>query len=400
MITNLKSRFVPIPKHPFDLDSQRKTSQAVNALRNLGIFIGKEAKIHQSDANTLIEIPPATVADPTFYPFKIYKPDFSTLSSTGWTFDALGNPVSIAINSTIPTNLPTTINPTTDGWRIWAIRTGRVSARGSFFVSYDLQFWVPGISGTTIDSSFSVNFEIKDGCDSIGMSWSSGFPYDYNPIGTIAKITPIVLPYFFDASSLYSIALWIKVDFENQSAEIMGTRYQTLAGYGTAFPDPPDSSYIPLGAITSLGPDFYSSGGDPTKLTAYNIREGNIADRYGLFQNNLGNTLLSGLLYSAGLNYRGDFLNDTDMDLNAYYPGDVVKIERQINLTATSTGGINTSVKATDASGSEGNSSSLFAQSLYMMTVAGFTTDPTTDPNWVKITGLDVKTQTDQTPNT
>jgi hypothetical protein len=69
-----------------------------------------------------------TVQLPEFYPFKIYKP--SNFPPVGLIFDALANASLCSIDSTVPTNLPTTLNPKTDSWRIFAVRNGVVSIRG------------------------------------------------------------------------------------------------------------------------------------------------------------------------------------------------------------------------------------------------------------------------------
>jgi hypothetical protein len=329
-----------------------------------------------------------------FHPFKIYQPDTNLLATTGTTFDISGNPLSIAIDSTVPTNLPTTVNPTTDGWRIWAVRTGRVSARGSTFISYDYQLWIPGNNSITNDSDFASTFEVA-GCDGIAIGNQNGLPYEFDPaLVSGYQISPIVLPFNFDSFGLYSIALWVQIDMINLTAQLKATRYNTLSGYASAFPQASDGSFVPIGAITSLGYNYYQSGANPKALTAFQIQYGNAINRYGMFQNNQGNTSGDGLVFSASINYRGDFLNDVGLSSFAFYPGDVVKIQKEIDLTATSTGGITTTINT------GGATNKLFPQELWMMTAVGFTSDPTTDPNWVKISGLDISTQTNRTPNT
>ena len=66
------------------------------------------------------------------------------------------------------------------------------------------------------------------------------------------------------------------------------------------------------------------------------------------------------------------------MQYNAYYPGDVVKIESNFVSAPTT----------------------IYSQDSWMMTAIGFTTDPTTDANWVKISGCGLTSETNQTPNT
>ena len=55
---NLSKKFVPIPRHAFDIGAQRKMAQAINAMRNSRIVQGNGAGIvHHSDGNMVIELP-------------------------------------------------------------------------------------------------------------------------------------------------------------------------------------------------------------------------------------------------------------------------------------------------------------------------------------------------------
>jgi len=69
-----------------------------------------------------------------FYPFKLYQvnPGTITTLTVGTTFDQSGNPSEINIDPTQPTNfaaVPPTVNPNTDGWRIWLVRDGIIEIR-------------------------------------------------------------------------------------------------------------------------------------------------------------------------------------------------------------------------------------------------------------------------------
>lgn len=54
-----QKKFVPIPKHAFDLRAHREMAQAVNALLNNRMVIGSGdvGKIHNADGNTIFELP-------------------------------------------------------------------------------------------------------------------------------------------------------------------------------------------------------------------------------------------------------------------------------------------------------------------------------------------------------
>lgn len=404
-------KFIPLAKHAFDLKSIHKTQQAVNALLNAQVVVGKAAQAHLADGNTIYEIPPQ-VDKENFYPFKIYKPDFSLLTPQGNTFDDSGNPVAINIDSTVPTNLPTTVNPKTDGWRIWAVRTGMVSLRSYEFAQTDVQFFFPGGSGSAQVnlSDFSTSFEVSSGCDGIGIGFQQGLPYDFDPADGTAQapvsITPIVINADPDEFGLYGFALFLKTTSvfapeANTPATLMGLSYDAHFGGELVFPTPTDSSFIPIGVISSLGWGFYNGQGNPKYLTAYQIQYGNVINRYGIFENNFDDEQLN---YSANLNFRGNW--QTDLIVNScFYPGDLIQYQRELDFTATSTvnapgvGTVTTTVVITDPDAEE-TGASLFVTELYMATVVGFTDDPTFDPNFVKISGVDFTPNENPTPNT
>jgi hypothetical protein len=68
-----KTKFVPIAKHALDIASIRQTQAAVNALLNNKMVVGSgtEGEIHNSDGNTIFELPAPPNVDMIF-PFKIY----------------------------------------------------------------------------------------------------------------------------------------------------------------------------------------------------------------------------------------------------------------------------------------------------------------------------------------
>ena len=78
MSQKFHSRFVKPPRHPFDIERIRQTTEAVNASRNLQIYVGQKAAIHQSDSNTLIELPPNTPKIDKVSNFQIYNIDNAT----------------------------------------------------------------------------------------------------------------------------------------------------------------------------------------------------------------------------------------------------------------------------------------------------------------------------------
>lgn len=375
-------------------------------------FIGGTAKfIEGKDGQTLVlhtPPPPAQVID--YHPFEIYKPDLSGLSTSGWIPDGSGIMRPIAISTATPTNLPTTINPKTDAWRIWAVRTGAVSLRNLYSATVDNQVFLTGFEASVPLSDFSMSYEVTSGCDSVALGNQTGLPYEYDPgSDSLASkfglvVTPLILPASITPSPigtppLYGLALVVRIDTAANGsgsglppATLMGFVYNCLTQYNTAFPTPADCMAIPIGAISALGYKYYESGGDSKSFTPFQIQYGNILSRYGLFENQ--NQESSGdLLYNATLNFRGNWQNDQIAD-EIFYPGDTIQYQREMDFTAS--GGI--TVTITDPEG--GSGSKLYFTELYMMTTTGFTSDPSTDDNFVRISGVDFSSNDDQTPNT
>ena len=383
-----KTKYLRPAKHAFDLKALHEMQQAVNSLLNSQVKVGDKAESHHSDSNVIYEIP-AQQEYSSFYPFKIYKPKTTWLSTTGWIFDTLGVPHGIAINSNIPTNLPTTINPTTDGWRIWAVREGLCGVRSNSQASFYYQYWFPGSSGTTVGADFSVMLECSyGGCDGVGVGNNSyGFPYDFNPDDYgLCKVIPIVLPANFTGALGQSFCLSIETG--EAATRLRGRVANNISEYNTLFntegsfggvPGYP-SALVPIGVISTLGFNLFKSQGAAKSLTAFNLQFGHIQNRYGMFQSNAANhTHAAGpLSYYLTKNFRGNFLTDYGMSSACYYPGDSVIVEKAVVISGTT----------------------IYYQNIWTMTNIGFTSDPTTDPNWFLESGASTVHIASTTPNT
>ncbi len=68
-----KKKYVSMPRHALDIKAHRECVQAVNALLNNKVVVGSESvgRIHNSDSNTVIELPAPPSVD-IIFPFKIY----------------------------------------------------------------------------------------------------------------------------------------------------------------------------------------------------------------------------------------------------------------------------------------------------------------------------------------
>lgn len=122
---------------------------------------------YNSDGTDTLNINfPNRAADPQkFHPFKIYQPNKSSLPPTGLIFDSSGNPSSIAIDQTVPTNLPTTVNPKTDWWRFWAVRNGIVEYRQIYetILQFDINQNWPVTNNFAVQIDIA-NFNRDNGC--------------------------------------------------------------------------------------------------------------------------------------------------------------------------------------------------------------------------------------------
>jgi len=397
-----------------DLTNQwKKTKVPASSTFNLAGQVAQIVSAELRKRRRVLTPPAAITQTDTFFPFKIYQPDLSQIADFGYILD---NQIEnlrnfTAIDSTVPTNLPTTINPITDGWRIWAIRDGMYSARNFESVNFqDVVIEQPPTRSTfnIPMSDFSMSGNTGDGAGDL--TDAQGLDYDI-PSGEYPQtnpVIPIILSGEPDSIGFYSFSIWLAInstfDF-SFGAQICGQQFDTATGTASAFPEPPygftgspdtyqgELTVFPIGIISTVSASNPSNV--PTQLSAIQIQLGNCFSQYG--EVNLAEFTSddgAATVYSAGLNYRGDFLNDPNLSQEVFYPGDVVRIQKAISIAASSSGGITTSINI------NGGGDTVYAQNLYLMTTIGFTTDPTTDSNWTLISGVNLTSITTPTPNT
>ena len=344
-----------------------------------------------------------------YHPFKIYQPDPATLASTGWIFDATtGAPTSIAIDATQATSLPTRVNPLTDGWRIWAVRTGMVAVRTPDTLAFqDNASFAPLSNPGLPGADFAFIFETTDGTDGVGAQSAYAAETDLVAAGG-AAVKPFVLT---NSEAVAIWALWLKVTpvFDASGALPKAILYgKDVTGLGSGvsgiatgapFPSAKDSSIVPVGILTV---SKYNS----TLIwsEANQIQYGSIINRFGVTYNFQATDWITGdnaLFLQWPMNYRGNWLTDS-IQGNAFYPGDVVKVQTQFILGLDGTNATGTNVTLTDFYGYVFENPTLYFQNFYLNTGFGFTSDPTTDPNWVLISGTVLHDQDTPgtTPNT
>ena len=353
------------------------------ACRQTEILPGVGYRVKETSNGRILDIlkqpVPSFTQVPGMHPFRIYKPNLSALPTTGLIFDMDGNPSSIAIDSTAPTNLPTTVNPGTDAWRFWAVRNGLVQYR-SFYTGvgetiFDIFDWNAfGGSESTCGTDGITPFQNVD---------YHQFPYDESTTIVLPSGEPyphkhgnvLVLNGSFDDVASNGFGLWIKIEPDGDGVTVgISVIGQLLTGGET---DIVASSFIiPIGKIIGdLG--YFSDNGTWGDLITQQFLFDHVLNRYpiGMFSN--GKPLITDTLPGASI-YRGDWDND-DIQDQIFYGGDFIQVRQEIDFSASSSGGINTTITP----------NKIYSKQLWMMIgEAGFTTDPTTDPDWIQIGGI------------
>ena len=120
------------------------------ACRQTEILPGVGYRVKETSNGRILDIlkqpVPSFTQVPGMHPFRIYKPNPLPPDGTAvTTFDSNGAQVAAVVNSTVPTDAgftnggtwavtPPPVNPTTDAWRFWNVRTGLVEVRPWFSV--------------------------------------------------------------------------------------------------------------------------------------------------------------------------------------------------------------------------------------------------------------------------
>lgn len=312
------------------------------------------------------------------YPFRVYPSTQNTINQ-GLIFDASGNSSPIAIDSTIPTNLPITVNPITDAWRFFNVRSGYVNFR-PYYSIVTSGGSVSGLLGNLVDN-YSVTLNVADGTDNIDPNIFPFLQFDSSSVvaqqlAPFQDVSPLIINGDYDSNSQIFFFIWIEItpDIDSSSgfsAAIKAHRWSNAGGAFTTQMMPEYSPFvIPIANISAMPPPA------PAHTMFVNqIQFGHIALRYGqgMYDFTHPDTPSHSEDICSPANYRGDWDNDPITD-QVFYPGDFVKIKSEIDFSASG-GIVITPNKIT-------------SKNLWMQTSLGFTTDPTTDPTWTQISGV------------
>jgi len=334
------------------------------------------------------------------FPFRIYKPDPLPPDGTAvTTFDSNGAQVAAVVNSTVPTDAgftnggtwaatPPPINPTTDAWRFWNVRTGLVEVRPWFSV-IQLFSDVGQLQGNYSEYNF-----VWSGTDGNYPQNLNGLEFD-DPTTTANYFeggTTLIIP-GTPASNGIGFSIWVQVvpdqDYYGYvDVRIMGKTCHDLFSELQPFPDS-SPLVIPISLILT---SIYSDGmHSATDLTVWQLTFDHILNRWppGMFGAGYwAPDPVSGLNIwhpgsiggSGALSYRGDWDNDDIQDM-VFYPGDVVKVTTAITAFSDS-------AEVTFSLYGFGGFTTIENVMLFMAQSVCFTGDPSNDGNFVQVSGL------------
>ena len=298
--------------------------------------------------------PTVTIPEP-MHPFKIYQPDLSSFSNDPQIYQdqgpkraiyygADGLPVLVPIDPTKPTNLPITVNPNTDAWRLWAVRNGMIERRSLYYPAlttepsnnyaqliniYDMNqvgFW-GSLLGTNCRTRMS-------GTDGLG-----GYKYetanDFDDPTTQIAWEGDVFVLGDNATNLTQGFFFI---------EIMPEFY----------PIPSGTAYLNAGLISvkyvqGIGQPSDSPNIIPVGFVDGNAKYGCFASQY-LFDHLVnrypvgnmftgdGSAPASRQMIPGGAIYRGCWQTDADLVNQYFYPGDVIYYTPDTTTTITKSG--------------------------------------------------------------
>jgi hypothetical protein len=327
-------------------------------------------------------MPPTPVVIPIpMHPFKIYQPTkyVTNLGSiirpaTGLVFDSAGALTQCAINSAVPTNLPTTVNPTTDGWRLWAVRNGRVEIRPYYSqatnpandinhsmvnnYSQNIDIFVQSLSDPAHSSSWNTRRSGTDGVcpDLYQLLTYQDTTTEIQPFGDVLVLTG-------SESSSRQYLFYIEITPDTPTTlQVSKIKYfvPDASVNGGAWMPAFSPLVIPIGILT------FESG---STTSIVQLLQDHCLNRYpvGMYSKI---QLVAKQSIPSGCIYRGCWQTDADLVNQYFYPGDVIYWNPGTSTTITKSG---VSLK-------------LFKSAYYMAVKNSKTSDPSTDStNFMKV---------------
>jgi len=264
MSQKFHSRFVKPPRHPFDIERIRQTTEAVNASRNLQIYVGQKAAIHQSDSNTLIELPPNTPKIDKVSNFQIYNIANATDSSKN--------------------NFTFQIRPGIIGFRPAFIPPGYENTNNLF--SEMVGNWEFPLIGTGTDNSSGISYS-----DTYAGDFDSNYVPTPNSGGSVVVLPNTGTATLITSTNPNAESLFVQIEVEqiigsSQFAhfwvlikenstdgcytELWGANNSAAGAYNTAFPeDAQVNGSLPIGFV------FWANGSNSSDFLISQIQIGN-----------------------------------------------------------------------------------------------------------------------------
>src|SRR6185312_14725241 len=223
-----------------DLTNEHKKTGVVNQ-SNFGLANQVSRLVSQvNQLRRRIISPPLKSTDTILsHPFKIYKPTNFDSFTQGITFlDSDGTPTTCNINSSVPTDFtatPPTVNPKTDAWRFWTVRSGYIENRplyntnGTFLTQAD---HVTSIFGVDAENwvwkwIMGQSSSIVDGTD--GICPPRGYEFDDPTTEANANNNVLIISGAANTSGVpFLFSIWVQITLDTTTSyatfEVLGNR--------------------------------------------------------------------------------------------------------------------------------------------------------------------------------
>ena len=279
---------------------------------------GSGKMVQRPEGTTLIIDPKVSAAESTpMHPFKIYQPTNFASFATGITFldPTSGVGTVCNIDATVPTNfasVPPTVNPLTDDWRFWAVRSGYVEIRPVYSIPYG--------DASPDGIVIGYNQQVFTGSDGISAEVTNQ-PFDDPTTETL--FPPLILNGDLSVESSASYLFWIKIIPDTNGSEYTNVKIAIskigVGGFYTASQTP---TMIPIGSLVLTFNENFGVVKLPY-IVAQQLFD-NVQFRFPVGNGNFGG--------GGVMNFRGiwDSVNDTtapaDLKDQVFYPGDLITI--------------------------------------------------------------------------
>jgi hypothetical protein len=262
------------------------------------------------------------------HPFKIYQPTNYSTFTTGRILSETGAVTVCNINASVPTNLaaiPPTVNPATDSWRFWSVRSGLVEKRLDYSYSP---------LNTMSNWALLIDTENTDGVTLNPIGPFNGNDFDASTTETLAP--PIILNGSINSQGFAAYSFFIIITPDGNPNDIPTPSEIPIAkiamqtglvkdveGAIQPFGSTVNSAnIIPVGVIAPTATNVIT-GPFSLPLVANQLIFDHARNRYPGGNGNFGTCGI--------MNFRGTWDASTtyvpaDLDEQIFYPGDVVSV--------------------------------------------------------------------------